>query len=288
MSEHFLGIDVGYSKNPRRKSTGLCLISIDDGLFKWCCTNTNSGESVRAKDLKALIPQGTTLSAIGIDGPLAKDLKEVNRYRSADALLTRCLFQKKCMPGNTKSRSGQCLHKHATNLANLVLELQEQGHCIINKANHPGKVHENCIVEVFPTAFLAVLIPYKVIPCAKRGKKSDEYWKVTDRKGYLASLIGTLAPMANLKQSIDSVENHDHRAALVCALAAMCFAKNLYVAVGDSEDGQIILPPSSNGRANSGIQPWAETTLQKNEATVRQNRRKYKNHENARIIRDGK
>ena len=39
------------------------------------------------------------------------------------------------------------------------------------------------------------------------------------------------------------VINHDYRAALVCDLTALCVAADDFVAVGDPDDGWIVLPP---------------------------------------------
>ena len=50
-----------------------------------------------------LIPKGTDTSTVGIDGPLACNLKRVNYYRAADVLLTRGSFQRRCKPGPTNS-----------------------------------------------------------------------------------------------------------------------------------------------------------------------------------------
>ena len=57
-------------------------------------------------------------------------------------------------------------------------------------------------------------------------------------------------------EGLESITNHDHRAAFICALAALCVARKQYVAVGDPEDGHIVLPPI--------LQPWAEDSLRKN------------------------
>jgi hypothetical protein len=54
--------------------------------------------------------------------------------------------------------------------------------------------------------------------------------------------------------------DHEHRAAVVCALTAMCVARQQYVAVGDSRNGYIILPPQSEPSV-AGMQPWAMTMI---------------------------
>ena len=133
MPENYLGIDVGYSKS--RRTTGLCLITIDQTSLQWRCCNTGTEESERWEDLRSLVPKGTSLAGVGIDGPLARDLKKVNdRYRSADALLSRGHFQRRGKPGPTNSPTGQDLHTHATKLAKLVISLWNEGYLDIQAA----------------------------------------------------------------------------------------------------------------------------------------------------------
>jgi len=66
-----------------------------------------------------------------------------------------------------------------------------------------------------------------------------------------------------MSQHPSAVTNHDDRAALVCALTALCVAARDYTAVGD-EDGWIILPPSSF------VQGWAMHALRANAAGERE------------------
>ncbi len=284
MPEHFLGIDVGYSKGS--STTGLCLLTIDRTGLKWRCCNTGTAESKRRNDLKELIPVGTSLLGVGIDGPLASKLQIVNRYRSADALLSRGRFQSRCKPGRTDETRGQPLHKHATKLANLIIELQAKKHFTIGRANHPDSVHEYCILETFPNAFLAVLLSddYQFSNPNENEKKSDLFWRAAIANGSLLRLVQTLAPQGQIIESLDSIKGHDHRAAFICAIAALCVAKNKYVAVGDPEDGQIILPPSSSWGLDSDFQPWAKGILRENVELVHSNQRRFKNHDKARVI----
>ena len=67
-----------------------------------------------------------------------------------------------------------------------------------------------------------------------------------------------LHPGYHLEKPFGAVENHDERAAVVCALTALCVAAGEYTVVGDRQDGWILLPPRSL------IQPWAWTLLQEN------------------------
>ena len=194
-------------------------------------------------------------------------------------------FQKRGKPGQTNSPTGKMLHTHATKLAELLLSLRDEKYIDLRDATHPELIHKARILEVFPTAFLAVLLTdadhtavadqyaHSKVP---RGKKSDKFWEKAIEMGALQWLVQTLTGFK--PDGLESITNHDHRAAFVCALAALCVAKNQYVAVGDPEDGYIILPPN--------LQPWAEDALRKNVGSVGK-LNKYPNHDKAQVIQNG-
>ena len=251
MTEYYLGIDVGHSQT--KPTTGLCLITLEHGHFRWHCLNTGSQKAQRLTDLMSLIPEGVTISAVGIDGPLTTDFQLIDRYRAADAFLSRGAFQKRCKPGPVDVPRGQLLHYHATELAKLVLELNEEGYLHVEDAGHPDRIHQSRIVEAFPNAFLGVLLEgarYDQIKGTKRGEKSDQLWRAAVGKHSLHDLIGHLVPQIGLGE-LDTISDHDHRAAFVCALAGLCVAKNRYVSVGDPVDGNIACHPSICGESSS-------------------------------------
>ena len=270
MPEHYLGIDVGFSES--RRTTGLCLLTIDQTSLQWRCYNTGTEESERWEALQSLVPESTSVDGVGIDGPLARDIKVADHYRSADALLSRGRFQRRGKPGPTNSPTGRDLHAHATKLAMLVLSLQSEGYLELQDADHPDSIHEARILEVFPTSFLAVLLPFEHVPTkVKRGERSDKLWETAVREHCMQRLVERLAPDRSLKESLESIKDHDHRAAFICALAALCVARKQYVAVGDPDDGHILLPPSEfwAPELSTDDRPWAEVTLRENINTVR-------------------
>ena len=283
MTAAVLGIDVGYAK--KKRTTGLCLLTIDDTNIQWRLLNTGAEKSLRRVDLQCLIPKGTTLLGVGIDGPLASKLALVEHYRSAEALLSRSLLGSRCRPGPT-SGGGQNLHRHATELAKLVIKLQEEAHLTIARASHPDPVCEYRIVEAFPTAFLSVLFSDNDFPDPrpKRGKVSDRYWEIALEEGYLGHVLETLAPEKTVVQDIECITDHDQRAAFVCALAALCVAKNWYVAVGDSKSGEIILPDFDVWGGSP--QGWAENALAINLESVRRNKGRHLHLKDARVLRN--
>ena len=288
MTEYYLGIDVGHSQT--KPTTGLCLITLEHGQLRWHCLNTGSQKAQRLADLMSLIPEGATISAVGIDGPLATDFQLTDRYRAADAFLSNGAFHKRCKPGPTHAGSGPALHRHATKLAKLVLELHEEGYLHVEGAGHPDRIHQSRIVEAFPNAFLGVLLEgarCDQLKGTKRREKSDQLWKATVGKHSLHDLIGHLVPQIGLRE-LDTISDHDHRAAFVCALAGLCVAKNRYVSVGDPVDGNICLPPFNMWGVELGLR-WGEAALRKNLPSLRANKNltKYPHHGKAVVFSNG-
>ena len=288
MAESYLGIDVGYSE--ARPTTGLCLLTLNQNRLTWACRNTGSEERERVRDLRELVPRGTHLSAVGIDGPLARGLVRVNHYRAADALLTRGTFQRRCKPGPTNSPTGRQLHAHATQLANIVVNLRGEGHLQLENAPHPHHIHTSRIVEVFPDAFLGVLLQDADFEPIILGRgKSDRFWERAVGHYLLENLVQHLAPQTEFGQPLNSIEDHDHRAAFICALASMCVSRNEYVSVGDPEHGHIILPPCGVWPLEANTQiSWTQAALQGNIGLVRNNAGHRPNHGAAFVICNGR
>ena len=295
-TQYALGIDVGYSKT--RRSTGLCLLEVTPTTIGWECLNTGTDAALRLKDLRRLVPRGTHLLGVGIDGPLTPCLKLVRHYRSSDALLTRGVFSRRGKPGATNAPSGQQLHCHATLLAEIVLKLQNEGHFTLAPATHPDPVHPSRILEVFPNAFLSVILPDAAFEVLRpKRNASDLFWEAAVPEArrpayvgpYLMRLMKSLAPNRRLATPLESVVDHDYRAAILCALAVFCADQNRYVLSGDPIDGDIILPPHEfwGDGPNGASEPWAETALRKSVKVVRRNEGKFCNHEKARVLRNG-
>lgn len=271
MAECYLGIDVGWSK--KRDTTGLCLITLDQDGFRLECRNTGTPQARRRKDLKELIERGTVLNGVGIDGQLAGKLEPVNHFRAAEALLTGETgnkFRDRIGTIPTNSEDGQSLHHHATKLAELVLELRDNQHLNLLDADHPNPVHRSRIVEAYPTVFLAFLLADEDFQTIE-GRGARPFWGRAVDQGYLSALVRLLLPGLqlddldeNLRQIMNRTNSDGHqRDAFVCALAAMCVSKSMYVAVGDPKYGDIILPPREVwGRDSTGRSHWAEIELQ--------------------------
>lgn len=262
-----IGIDVGFSDT--RRSTCFCLLSWDENRYEFHFESARAFDSDRIQALNHLVPITQTIRAVALDGPLAKDLQIVNRYRSAEAILSRGLFQKRGKPGQTNSPTGQQLHCHATRLADQTLAAIHQANSILSDSIHPYPVHAQCVVEAFPTLFLAVLLSRNNLPEEKTRAKSDIYWSALIRTGGLQSYLSKLLPN-RAGPDLATFVDHDQRAAIVCALTALCVSVGRFAAVGDPVDGFIVLPAVSDwGIDQSDRVSWAEMTIRKNIVTVR-------------------
>ena len=271
-----LGIDVGYA--PAKKTTCFCTLTWDltTASLAFCCTTSDSRERAAAvHELVAEVP----LLAVAVDGPLAAGLRHVNHYRAAEALLSRGVMQKRGKPGQTSAPIGQQLHRNATSLAKLV-----RTRCEVARATHREPIVEERIVEAFPNAYLGALIDENDLPILKRDA-SDRFWDClvadSDR---LVRHIARLLPGRTLSTDLPSVTDHEERAGVVCALTAFSVAMGDHVAVGDPQDGDIILPACSEwGRRNGTDRAWLDLVLRDNLVTVRAGTRDCRSMPTARV-----
>lgn len=139
-----LGIDVGWSK--KKPTTGLCLIKWESREIRLHFCKARHDIDDRRCKLNQLV-SGERLLAVGIDGPLLKNLRKPLKpnNRAVDSLLSRGRFQNRGKAGSTNGGSGPRLHREATELAKLVIENQE-----VKKATYPYRIHERAVVEAFP------------------------------------------------------------------------------------------------------------------------------------------
>ena len=257
-----LGIDVGFS--PTRRTTCFCALDWDRSKAVFRYRLTTSDPSQRRAALSEVV-ELQPLLGVAVDGPLTHGLRLVPHYRAADAILSRGVLQKRGKPGQTSSPVGQQLHRHATDLANLVLEL-----AVVAPSTHVEPIHNRRIVEAFPNLFLGSLIDECDLPTLTRDA-SDRYWEaLVDKSERLVELIQCLLPGRILDTNLRAITNHEHRAGVICALTALSVVAGDYVGVGDDRDGDIILPPRRLWGANlarSGA--WFDLALRENVAAVK-------------------
>ncbi len=101
---------------------------------------------------------------------------------------------------------------------------------------------EHAIVEAFPTTFLGVMVDRpKALQRPKQ--KSDRYFVHLANHQRLDWFLELLPNDWRWAYAPSEITNHDDRAAFACALTALCVAAGEFTAVGDEDDGWIILPP---------------------------------------------
>ena len=281
-TESVLGIDVGFSE--KLPTTCFCLLQYDSQTIRFRFRLAGVGLEERRNALHALVTPQSKLNAVAIDGPLTHGLRIVDHYRAAEALLSLGEFQRRGKPGQTSSPTGKQLHRHATQLAGLVLQETRAGHLQIEASTHYQPLHESAIVEAFPNQFLAALIPEAHLPALNRDA-SDRYWEVlVERICGLSGLLHHLLPGCKLDTALEDHTDHEHRAGIVCALTALSVCRRDYAGVGDPVDGDIILPsPARWATSVAGFGSWMEVALRTNVTRVRRSRRNHDNHRDTRV-----
>lgn len=253
-----LGLDVGWSTV--RRSSAACLLGWNADAVRVAFVRfTAAAESFRPA-LTELIG-GRSLSAVALDGPLRGDLAEIGRYRAAEMLMTRGLARHIGKPGQSNSPNGIILNRAANAFAHALLDIAD-----IARSRHRAAIHDNAIVEAFPTSFLGSMLDHGFREPGKA--RSDSYFMRLTRDpddDRLSALIGTMLPGSHIGFEPHMIRNHDERAALVCAVTALGVTKQNYTAVGDDQ-GYIILPPRA-AADRPGIQDWAWAILEANAGT---------------------
>jgi predicted RNase H-like nuclease len=247
-----LGIDVGFSS--KRRSSAICRLDWDDQSVRWTIDRFRADTADRQRAIKG-VAGGMLVAAAAFDGPLRRGFDRIDRYRIAERMLTRRLWSQIGKPGQSNSRMGKMLNDAANTCVDAVSTV-----CHIGPATHAIRIDGDAIVEAFPNAFLGVMIEDPTCLSTLRGNRSDVYFE--HLAGLLERILGHLLPGRKVASSIAKVTNHDDRAALVCALTALCVVASDFTAVGDNNDGWIILPP------RAFVQNWAWRLLESNASEV--------------------
>jgi hypothetical protein len=117
------------------------------------------------------------------------------------------------------------------------------------------------IVEAFPNAFLAVLIPEQMLtraPKLARGRRFDWLYEQIAASGGLERVLAKrLRLPPAVWRAIRCETHHEKRAALICLLTAACIATGTAAMVGEARGGWLCLPPWSLW------QPWAIAGLER-------------------------
>jgi hypothetical protein len=168
-------------------------------------------------------------------------------------MLTRRLQPWIGKPGQSSAPVGKSLNAGANACASAVL-----AQCDLAPASHETAFHDAALAEAFPSSFLGVMIADPKSLNTRRGDRSDTFYQHLAELGMIDNLLRHCLPGRDGTLHPRVVRNHDDRAALVCAISALCVAAGDFTAVGN-DDGWIILPPSAF------VQPWARELLRANE-----------------------
>jgi hypothetical protein len=230
-----LGVDVGFSRTER--SSAVCRLSWSDTSIKWNIKRFRAIQSERDAAISE-IAGDMPLMAAAFDGPLQRGLDIIGAYRTAERILTRRLWRRIGKPGQSSAPIGVALNAAANDCAQSVLV-----HTRLGPATHAVAIHERAIAEAFPSSFLGLMIADPRSIAVRRKNRSDLFYEHLEQAGTLARLTAHLLP-GRTATPFATVTNHDDRAALICALTALCVAADDYTAVGDAQ-GWIILPPAA-------------------------------------------
>ena len=243
-----VGVDVGYSTKVR--SSAVCRLTWTPSVVEWRIVRFRHDEAERCAAMSAVVADHEVIAA-AFDGPLSRGFSAIGRYRVAEAALTvRLLREAIGKPGQSSSRNGRDLNAAANACVRSLTRCARLG-----RARHAHAIDDLALVEAFPTSFLGLMITNPGELQIKPPARSDAYFEHLAESGGLDQLLSHLLPRRAALLSWSAVTNHDDRAALVCALTALAVAMADYTAVGDDDDGWIILPPRHL------IAPWALGSL---------------------------
>ena len=226
------GLDIGFSD--RRPTAGIG-IWVDEKLQLSNCFGRVACERIMAAG---------DYDIVAIDGSVIPSGKDVAQRRGVERLFARGPFQKRCKPGMSHVRgTGIRLREEAGRAADVLV-----GSTLASRVTTRfPRVREGAIIESFPNAFLGVCLGDEVfahMPPLRRGKKFEWLYGHWREGGLMERLPGlTRNERSTISARFNETRHHEHRAAIVCVLAALLTARNKFTAVGDDEGGWFFLPP---------------------------------------------
>jgi hypothetical protein len=240
-----VGVDVGFSKT--RKTTGIASL---DG-YSLCLTRTGT----ESEDRTRCIPEGFRATVAAFDGPLVPQDLEPPIRRACEFVFVHAPFDKRCKPGLSQFGTGLKLRYATTDAC-------AQLNQFISFPSGPGTQVDRCgpIVEAFPNAFLAVLLPEVVFSGEaaqkiKRGRRFDWLYDQALKAERLDSKSLLLDLPDEVWHRLREEKNHELRASLICLLTAAFAAQGTAALIGESTGGWFWLPPYSLW------EPWAKRGL---------------------------
>ena len=227
-----MGVDVGFSKT--RKTTGIACLDGDD--LRLACART------AWEDRKTRVPDGFRPTVVALDGPLVPKNAALPVRRAGEFAFVHAPFNTRCKPGLSHFGTGLELRVATATACTQFSRFLDRG----------GQ-----IVEAFPNAFLAVLLPEERFPAPKlkRGQRFDWLYDEALSAGRLESKYLKLDLSEEVWRRLRKEKNHELRAALICLLTAAFAAKGTASVIGESTGGWFWLPPRSLW------EPWAKRGL---------------------------
>lgn len=243
-----MGVDVGFSK--KAQTTGIACLDADK------LTLARAGSSWESR--KATIPACFHPTVIALDGPLIpQDAEDVVR-RSCEFRFIRAPFHNRCKPGLSHWGMGLQLRHATADASAQFMDLLSDSTAAPHEAYAS---YATPVIEAFPNAFLAVLLPqedFRSAPKLRRGRRFDWlYDRVATNSSVRSALSKSLDLPGDVWHSFDTQCDHELRAALVCLLTAAFAAQGKAHRVGDDQGGWFWLPPQTLW------QNWAREGLSK-------------------------
>jgi hypothetical protein len=227
------GIDVGLTLVDR--TSGVCRTGSDGEVV----THTYIDRLSRAQALGG----ENSFQVLAIDAPVLPMHQLHYRPRACEKVFVWGAFQKRCKCGESQVRgTGQALRRAGVDTAHAFATDVAKGQCT---RPFPRVFGEHNIVEAFPNAFIGVTLPEPAFESTPaRGEEFDwlyDSWTNRQIPNRLKAVLDW--NRAAFWQAVNENGHHDERAALVCAMTALCVLRGVYVAVGEPSGGYFFLPP---------------------------------------------
>lgn len=223
---------------------GLTLVDRTSGV----CRTGDGGEVVAHTYIDRLsrtqaLGDEHSFQVLAIDAPVLPMHELHYRPRACEKVFVWGAFQKRCKCGESQvPGTGQALRRAGVDTAHAFVTDVAEGECA---RPFPRVFGEHNIVEAFPNAFIGVtLAEAKFESTPGRGDKFDwlyDAWIESNVPNRLRAVLDW--DRETFWRAVNDNGHHDERAALVCAITALCVLRGMYVAVGEASGGYFFLPP---------------------------------------------
>jgi hypothetical protein len=229
-----MGVDVGFSEVG--ETTGIAWLD-DAGVHL-----ARAGTPWASR--RGCLPSRVCPSVIALDGPLLPHGANARIRRRCEWLFIHAPFHNRCKPGLSDWGTGFKLRRAAADACVQFSAMLADSGSAVKK----GSVQrDGPIVEAFPNAFLAVLLPEPEMlrmPKLRRGKRFGWLYERVVATGSLESALSRQSYLRDqLMYLLRGESDRQLQAALICLLTAAFAAAGTATVVGDSSGGWFWLPP---------------------------------------------